>query len=264
MPRIHCMSTAVAQEQEASWKVRYLDQLKQHIVVDEGLRWGRLICTWYEKASEGRMLTHHYAACVDTKEWGLYLDCRPSLIFAKCLVQCLARPFYGAAKTIYHISMIPIFYEIADVFRGLRSRSECLTNSVRSLADIIRTPLYTAVLTVVSIAVLILGFADPEALYLGRTIIGNIEKNADWGQVKTNWTLAPCFQPYPLTILENYNHKKCEADSLYMSNDPLEIQLSDFARRRILRMRRDDLCQYFAQRPKRAYISSILIPEPIE
>jgi hypothetical protein len=258
-----CLSLPPPPAQDHYWKVCYLDQLQHHILARTDSPWGHLICKWHEKKSNGKQLVHTYAFCIDRQEWGLYLDCRPVKIFAKCLAQLIARPFHIAVKTIYHLSMIPIFYEIAQTYRGLQSKQECLKNSMRSLADIIRTPLYGLAMIVTSIAMLVISPFAPESLFTGRMLLGKIEQKACWDEIHTPWTLAKCFQPFSMSSLDHYGHRDYSEDTIYTSDDPLEKQLTNFARKRILFLRKNgDLfsCQDLDEQT--AYTSPVLKNTP--
>lgn len=256
-----CCQQTSSPPQAELWKLRYSNQAKQHLINPDNSPWGRLICTWHEKKENNTVLIHHYAACIDTRSWGVYLDCRPRKIFAKIFAQIFARPIHALFKTAYHVTMIPIILEIKNTYQGFQTTTICLKNSIKSIADIIRTPIYGLAMIVASFAVLIFGIADPENLYSGRAFLGEIECSANWGESHTAWTLAHCFQPYSITILEEYNHQKCVDDTIYDSQDPLEIQLSDYARRCIMYKRKKfDIFDCHSLNPHKTYISPILKP----
>lgn len=245
--------------EEVLWKSRYLDQLKKHILPTDDPRWGRLLCTWHEKRSDDSIVSHHYAACIDQERWGIYIDCRPRKIFVKCIAQLFLRPFHILIKTIYHLSMGPIFFEKDQSLNQSQTKSNHWKNAVKSLADIIRTPLYGIIHMIASVAALIIGMASPEQIYTERAKLGSIEEAANRGEKRTAWTLAPCFQPFPMTILEKYDYEKSLIDTHYENNDPLEMQLANFARRCIRLMRKK--CDVFAceiLNSQKIYISPIL------
>jgi len=127
--------------------------------------------------------------------------------------------------------MIPIFIEIGMTIAGKQSAKEGFKNSVRSIADIIRTPIYGLTIMISSCALLIVGPFAPHSIYSFRKALGEIEQCQNWGftgwSEKANWTLSSCFQPFPISYLERYDNKTHE-NTLY-SDDPLERQLTNFA-----------------------------------
>ncbi|HEV8052163.1 MAG TPA: hypothetical protein VGP47_06695 [Parachlamydiaceae bacterium] len=216
----------------------FISQLQQHILPEftsaaGELNWGRLICTWHQKKESGRIVTHTYASCIDGYEGSIYLDCRPRKILAKCFVHLFTRPFHAIAKAVYHLSLYPIFKEIAKFNHPDCSKEEKIKNIFKAVVDIVLTPLYGIVLTVVTVAILIIGPFSVEYLYEGRKLLGKIELASNWGNAHTFWTLAPCFQPYPLEILWQYGELEFDKDTVYPDQSPLEKQLANFARAHI-------------------------------
>lgn len=223
----------------------YTDQLQQHILPEElspsgELNWGRLICTWHEKKEDHQIITHTYAACIDGKDGGIYLDCRPRKIFAKCLVHLFTRPIFTIIKTAYHLSLYPIFNEIVKSYHSNLPKQEKFKNLVKASADILLTPLYGVALTVCTLAVLIVGTFNPQNLYEGRKILGKIEQASNWGQIHTFWTLAKCFQPTPLENLNYYGQRDFSHDTVYQdqTDNSLDRQLTNFARAHIVHKRK--------------------------
>lgn len=215
----------------------YLKQFQEHIIPTPHPRWGRLLCSWHEKKENDQILTHAYAARIDKVDGGLYLDDLPRKIFAKTFTQLLVRPIHSLLKTVYHLSMLPILGEICTVLDGLESPSEGLKNSLKSLADIVLTPLYGLALIVTSVAVLCLGTLNSESLYSGTAFIGHIERTANWGDRDTIWTLAKCFQPYSREQLAHYDRQENIQDTVYLDSDSKSNQFTNFARAQILYMR---------------------------
>ena len=157
----------------------YVSQLQQYILPEYlsstgELNWGRLICTWHEKKDSNQIVTHTYAACIDGKEAGIYLDCLPGKIFVKCLVHLFARPLFTLVKTIYQLSLYPIFQEIAKAYHSIQSKHEKFKQVFKAFADLLLTPVYGVILTVATIGVLIFGLFSIENLYEGRKLLGKI------------------------------------------------------------------------------------------
>ena len=242
----------------------YLSRLQEHIIPEilstKGeLNWGRLICTWREKQESGEIITHTYAACIDGKEGDIYLDCRPRKIFAKCLAHLFMRPFFTLIKTAYHISLYPLFKELTKAYHSTQPKEEKIKNIFKALTDIVLTPLYGLALTVATLGVLFFGIIDTEHLYEGRKILGKIEQLSNRDQAHTSWTLAECFQPYPLEILEYYGQKNFSHDTLYQELDPIDRQLANLARAHIRHKKRVfDLFSCSKLKPHTLYQSPIL------
>lgn len=234
-------TTQIALPEESS---SYIFELQQYILPETPLspagelNWGRLICTWHEKRQKNHVVTHTYAACIDGKEGGIYLDCSPRVIFTKCVGHLFARPLFTIVKTIYQLSLYPIFNEIAKAYHSVQSKHEKIKNIFKSITDILLTPIYGVILTVATVAVLIIGPFAPGNFYEGRKFLGKIEQASNWGQIHTSWTLAKCFQPLPLDVLEVYAERDFSHDTAYQQEGSeekilIERQLANFARARI-------------------------------
>lgn len=212
--------------------------LLPEIVTPEGdLLWGRLIAQWDEKKSDGSTVRHVYASSIDGRDGSLYLDCRPGLIFAKCFAQLLLRPLHTLVKTVYHAAMIPILTDLPKLFKRQMQAADFSANAIRSIKDIMRTPVYGLALMAASIAVLVSGVFHPASIYEGRRLLGKIEEEANHGRKHTSWTLAKCFQPIPLNALTWFEAQDWSHDTLYPSSSPIDRQLANFARSRIRKKR---------------------------
>ena len=163
-------------------------------IVKENSRWGRILCKWDEKKQDGEILTHHFAACVNLKNGDVYLDCRKRKLLAKNITLSVFRPIHAVIKTIYHACLAGVIVSIIKGIRHKESTKTILKNCAKSLADIVRTPFYGTVLTVINIASVILAAFSPKSLYDMRDIQGRIEQRLNWGEKHTGWTLARCFQ----------------------------------------------------------------------
>lgn len=251
---------------EQQWHSLYDDELKKRVLPNpKSQRWGLLLLTWHEKKDGGKILKHRYAACVDRHEGNFYLDCTPFKIYLKCLAQLIGRPIHTSVKTLYHLSFVgPLFYEISQTWKGYQSKEVCLKNILKSTADIIRTPIYSVVLTVTSIAVLVFSPFNNNLLYSGRACLGKIEQKANWDEKHTPWTLNNCFQPFDLSLIESSENTDRSYDTVYTSDNPLDRQLTHFARR-LIRYNRHNFdpfsCQKLAK--NQTYISPILPYEPM-
>jgi hypothetical protein len=169
----------------------------------------RIICRW----KESKALQHEYHACINTQTGDIYLDCRRRKILAKHLTLSFLRPLHTVIKTVWHASIIaPLAVEIYKVAKGKQTVKELGINTLKSLADIVRTPLYGIAITITHIAAVILGCASPNTLYKTREIAGKLERDLlrverifDGGM----WVVAPCFSPMR-SILTKKNGKLLE------------------------------------------------------
>src|ERR1700722_6763969 len=190
------------------WKNKYSPELEKYIIPTNNPRWGRLLMSWNEVQSDGTVHSHKYAACIDLQEQNFYLDDLPGKIYRKCLVQTCARPLHTIIKTLYHLCMIPIFIELGKSVFGSQSLGGSFTNCIKSLADIVRTPLYGLTIMIVSVALLVIGPFAPDSIYSYRKVLGEIEQAQNWGYTgwsgKAVWTLSSCFQPFELSYLSRY------------------------------------------------------------
>lgn len=163
-------------------------------IIPETKMWGKLICHWDEKKANGVILHHIFSATIHLKNKDVYFDCRRRKIWAKMLSLSFTYPLLGTVKTLYHLSMIPVAKEIFNSLKGEQTVRTGLKNSVKSIADIVRTPLYAVVLLVISVASTCLIIVHPNAAYGARKLYGDIERSLNWGDKESAWILSKCFQ----------------------------------------------------------------------
>lgn len=166
----------------------------EHQIVKENSRWGRVVCVWHEEKEDGKVLQHQFAACVNLKNGDVYLDCSKKKLFAKNLTLTFARPLHALFKTLYHASMIGMVVAVHKGIKKKQTGGTIFVNCVKELADIVRTPLYAVVLTVISATAVVLSVVHPKSLYDMRNLYGRVEQSLNWGKKQSSWTLAICFQ----------------------------------------------------------------------
>lgn len=205
--------------------------VEDDILYTEGknCRWGRFTMRWNEKKEADNIISHLCAFTLDLHSGDLYLDCSKSKIWAKFVVLSFTRPLFGIIKTAYHVCLpislpIEIFKAIIVGISQHQSAREITQaawiNIKHNIADIIRTPLYTVALTVVTISAVIIGLFSSYRLYDLRAVAGHLEIALNRGQ-DNFWTLAPCFQPLDnLMTIHNQNYKK--ADTEYDDEETLQ------------------------------------------
>ena len=163
-------------------------------IVKESSKWGRIVCTWDEKKTDGPSIKHIFTATVDLKTGDVYMDCSKKKLWTKNVALACARPIHTVAKTLYHLSMAGVARQIYKAATGKKTKTEALKKSIRQIADIVRTPAYGVAMTVVNIAAAaIIPFSADKAYDL-RNLHGRIEQSLNWGKKHTGWTLALCFQ----------------------------------------------------------------------
>ena len=176
----------------SDWMRTHPEFTEKHIV-KENDRWGRIVCNWHEKVGD-KDLQHVFTASIDLKTGDIYLDCRKRKLFAKHLTLAFARPLHTAVRTLYHLSLAGVITNVYKAAVGKQTAKQAFTHSVKSLADIVRTPVYGTALTIVNIAAVAITPFSPSKLYDLRKLHGKIEQQLNWGEKQTGWTLALCFQ----------------------------------------------------------------------
>lgn len=233
--------------------------LEEHFRFPDGEEcgWGRIQAKWHEQ-HEGIDITHICAFTLNLQSGDIYLDCSKLKIWTKCLVLTIGRPLLGVYKTIYHVFLplsIPVEICIA-IHRGIQNQESAGTIAknagirvLNNFADIIRTPLYTVILTIVTLSAVIIGPFAPHKLYDLRALAGRIENALNRGE-ESFWTMAPCFQPIS-NIFTVGKKNYIKEDTEYDSEDVLH-GLNNLARsyvnyRRENRNPFDDFCRLPAE-----------------
>lgn len=179
-------------------------------IIKENSKWGRIVTEWKEKKEDGTNITHLFAISINLKTGDCYLDCRRRKIWAKQAVLILARPFQGGLKTLYHLSMIPVVHEIFQGLTGKQSAKKTLKNVGKSIADIVRTPVYAIAMMIVGLAAVAIIPLAPNTAYDFRVWHGKLEQRLFWGEKHTDFTVAICFQSI-------FNVREFESDDGFVS-----------------------------------------------
>ncbi len=200
--------------------------------------WQGIAYQWNEKNGK----TYRYSATLETSSQDIYLDTNTFLIFKKCAALLVLRPTHTVMKTLYHFTLIGVGVEIWHALKGTQTAGECTKNSLKSLADIVRTPLYGIVLTVLAVAAVVVYPFASHQLYNFRKVMGKIELSLVWGNVHPKGLpiLAPCFQPIANleTIASHKRYKKTYEDTFYdLKATAIVHALNNLARARTLKIR---------------------------
>lgn len=187
---------SISQGNFNNWMEQHPD-FSETRIIKENETWGRIICKWTEK-KDGKELNHVFSAAVHLPTGDLYLDCRKRKIFTKNVALLVARPLHTTVKTLYHASLAGVVWQVYKAATGKQTKKEALKKSFKSLADIVRTPIYGTAMTITAIASVAIAPFAPNKLYDLRRLQGRIEQDLNWGvkfRGKPLWnTLAICFQ----------------------------------------------------------------------
>lgn len=203
----------------------------------ENSKWGRIDCQWIEQKEndDETKLKHHFFPLINKKTGEIYLDCSKRKIYVKFFVHSIIRPVLILGKTLYHTAFfISIPHIIAKtITKGKKNElsggeiaKQCLKNSVKSLADIIRTPLYGVAMEVISVTALVVGPLAPRSLYTLREAVGALVRSLNWNDRQEYMNdMFICFQP-----LKNLNRMITRAEE--QQKNPvafIQIQLNNYA-----------------------------------
>ncbi|MGK5595320.1 MAG: hypothetical protein ACSNEK_08190 [Parachlamydiaceae bacterium] len=186
------------------------------IIQRDSAKFKRIICRWKENKNH----VHIFLATINVETGEVYLDCRRRKILAKHLSLAVTRPIFTLIRLIWHLTIIgPLSVEAMELSKEIKKEKEKknfqqheLRNHVfkllsismlRNFVDILRTPMYGAAMTIVSIVALPLGVFNPNSLYTTRAIVGRLERRllrVNNGITRDSCnlnhkSLSPCFSP---------------------------------------------------------------------
>lgn len=238
------------------WKANNPALVEKYIFPTEGkdCNWGKLVCIWHEKKESGEVIQHIFCTCIDLRNGDVYLDCSKKKIYAKHICIVGLRCLQGIMKTAYHILLpvsipmeiyntiksankinakLKIQHKEAEMKSNCQIAKECIKNSAKSLADIVRTPVYCTAMAAVSIAAVIIGPLSPTRLYDLRKVSGDLEDRMNWGKKHSAWEMTPCF--HPITNIKDLTEKRSRYTDRWntdYSETPtdLEMGMNNFAR----------------------------------
>lgn len=244
--------------------------IENDLFYPEGInsRWARLDGKWEELIANQPSSSHKYGYTIDVETGDLFLDCRKRKIWIKFVCLIAGHPIYGAAKTAYHFFLplsIPceIFFAIRDQWKkNPQSTAKEIIIAIGygigyNLLDIIRTPMYTAAMIIISIAAVCITPFCSHILYDLRALAGRIEWRLDRGLDR--WILAPCFQPIENIMTLDVTHSYTKQDTLY-ENDPVLHGINNLTRAVVSFRKKnsiifDDCCRFHPQ--GKPYVSAI-------
>lgn len=195
-------------------------------------KWGRLETEWREKKIGSNEPLIHKVALVFNRETGdYYLDCSKKKIYVKMLANFLLRPIDGLIRTLFHVCVplsigLTCYITIDQAKRSnrnlakklekyenesteeaqqeaekLRKRiltpskifQKCINNSLKSLSNIVRTPVYSVAMTIVSLAAVIVGPLAPKTLYDFREMQNKLLRSYHRMPEGQIFDITPCF-----------------------------------------------------------------------
>jgi hypothetical protein len=186
---------------------------------------------------DGKEKSIKYTDEIDLINYDLYIKLPLHRIQSIFCSMILARPLKTIIKTCYHICFpisIPkeiygsILKEKALVAKGLSKNPDYLwvatLAGAKSIADIIRTPVYGIALTLIAVAGTAISFFKPELINDVRKLHGKVEVHLYWGS--KHRCLVKCFVPMEnLTKVERRNRlidgiSDCQIKAFYQPKEP--------------------------------------------
>ncbi len=221
----------------------------------EECKWGRLICIWNENKSiieNGKecpdQLIHIFAPTINKENGETYVDASKKIIYLKMACHSVYRPIETVIKTIY-LACLPISLGVVitkTILKALKNNKNtekpekklnnkqiaklCLNNSLNSIADIVRTPVYGLAMTAVSIAALIIGPLAPKKLYDLQKMEGKLIQRYHRVQGQVFEDTFACFTPMPLSALVSEFGKRKFKDTIYPGNTKSDQAYANYAR----------------------------------
>lgn len=244
----------------------YYPQIKPYIIPlhEKDGKWGRLKCRWVEKVGD-QTKENIYTPLVNLKTSHLYLDDSKKEIYIKLVIHLILRPIFTTIKTLYHvaapISLTYIIYR--TIKKGKQEELEtnaialnCLKNSLHSLSDIIRTPIYGVALMIVNIAALTIAPFASDTLYefreqMGKLIIALYREDEDSYEaldkiqeedlepMVLHRDPFPCFTVWQhLLSLADWGENRLHKDTVYDSEEGFLKAFNSYGRAEIQHRRR--------------------------
>lgn len=191
-------------------------------------------------SQEGRWATIQYGKekkiiCLDPSSpyaGNIYWNDSKEVIYHKLLVSALFRPVHLVIKTLWHAILLDsLMIVIHGIYQNCinskqaPSAEEIGKRIVRSLVDIVRTPIYDVALLMVTVAGLLAAPLQPELVYDIRALIGRLSRELNWGVrmpmgIGFLHDLTPCMQP-DVNIMEfTLNEQSIEAGFAKMFSTP--------------------------------------------
>lgn len=194
-----------------TWYNKQSDETKQQIhSLDNGSRWGvEIDRNKYAKLFFGKDGADvdveiknplGKVVCLDPSSpfaGNMYTNESKLAIYTKLWLTLIVRPIHIVAHTLYHLLLIKT---AIIIFKGMQDNKPAeviCAKVIRSLADVIRTPIYGIALIVVTVAGLVFSLIYWPLVYEIRAVIARLTLELYWGKEipMEQIYLAPCMQP---------------------------------------------------------------------
>lgn len=160
-------------------------------------KWGIIECS-YKQRKNGKETVYHVPAVINLLNGDLYPKSQTGKIQRECFKVTIMRPLI--TPVLMFMKILKLFQNIVLMVGktffplGPTSRKNDLQKCMRPLADLVRLPLYGVVLTLISLAGIILSPFHSIGAYSIQELYGKVEQSLNWGKKQTFFTLAPSFQ----------------------------------------------------------------------
>lgn len=186
-------------------------------------------------------LSKWYKDMVNMDTGDIYINKTEANMFKVNAAMILGRPLKTVLKTAYHLCLpISIPYEIYDTVQREKAREklhpeepkanlykECTISVIKSLADIVRTPLYGIVLTVMHVAGAILYFIKPEKMNDVRSMAGKVDLSLSWDRKER--CFPECYQSMDNLMTVHRRSYKIEGVDYSAAQNDTQIGLINLA-----------------------------------
>jgi hypothetical protein len=159
-------------------------------------RWAKVKYTTEIEAKKRELCTHRYILCIDPQSsyaGNLYNEDVKAILYAKFAVSIPWRFVHMGVKTLYHFTLIGVARAIFDGVRKKNPPKAFAQRIVRTVMDIVRTPLYESIMLIVAVTALLTAPFKPTLLYDYRAFTGDLARALFWGRrpaIPEN--LTPC------------------------------------------------------------------------
>lgn len=234
------------------WKSNHPEIVKDFLRhrKNESSNWGRIVAYWKENVNHTYYRKNLYLPIINLENGNIYLASSKKSLYGKFCVQVFARPLYSIGKMLYHLCL-PVSLSIITVSTIQKGKikhrtsfqifQKCLLKDVKSVIDTVQTPLSGIILTIYSLAIVMITPLYRQKIYDYMEVAGKIERFFNWGKFHNLGTLYHCFQPFAnlMTIGKQWGLDQSgypvEKKDTYYSDDETDLErgLNHFVRSQI-------------------------------